>query len=58
VGLDEQKVKKYIKNQQDQDSIMDRYDIDLVKDPFRGASKKMKEDGEGIMPKPSVIEQR
>lgn len=46
VGLDEQKVKNYIKNQQDQDSIMDRYDTDLVKDPFRGASKILKEDGE------------
>ncbi len=46
VGLDEQKVRKYIKNQQEQDSIMDRYDTDLVKDPFRGASSPTKEDGE------------
>jgi putative transposase len=46
VGLDEQKVKNYIKHQQEQDSIIDRYDTDLVKDPFRGASKILKEDGE------------
>lgn len=38
VGLDEQKVRQYIKNQQEQDSIEGRYDTDLVKNPFRGAS--------------------
>ena len=38
VGLDEQKVRQYIKNQIDNDAIEDRYDTDLVKDPFRGAS--------------------
>lgn len=38
VGLDEAKIRQYIKNQQDHDSIGDRYDTDLVKDPFRGAS--------------------
>ncbi|NCO52644.1 MAG: IS200/IS605 family transposase [Deltaproteobacteria bacterium] len=46
VGLDEQKVRQYIKNQQEQDAIVDRYDTDLVKDPFRGASSQAKEDGE------------
>ena len=46
VGLDEQKVRQYIKNQQEQDSIVDRYDTDLVKDPFRGASSQIKEDNE------------
>jgi hypothetical protein len=38
VGLDEQKVRQYIKNQVDRDAIEDRYDTDLVKDPFKGAS--------------------
>ncbi len=38
VGLDEAKIRKYIKKQQEQDSISDRYDTDLVKDPFKGAS--------------------
>jgi putative transposase len=46
VGLDEQRVRQYIKNQQEQDSIGDRYDTDLVKDPFRGASSQIKEDNE------------
>ena len=44
VGLDEQKVRKYIKNQQDHETIKDRYDTDLEKDPFRGASKIGEED--------------
>ena len=38
VGLDEAKIRKYIKNQQEHDSIKDRYDTDFGKDPFRGAS--------------------
>jgi len=46
VGLDEQKVRQYIKNQKDRDAMEDRYDTDLVKDPFRGASNNLqKEDG-------------
>ena len=44
VGLDERKVRQYIKNQQERDSIEDHYDTDLIKDPFRGASSHMKED--------------
>ncbi|MFC1895125.1 IS200/IS605 family transposase [Thermodesulfobacteriota bacterium] len=44
VGLDEQKVRKYIKNQQQRDSQEDRYDTDLVKDPFKGASSHLSED--------------
>jgi putative transposase len=36
VGLDEQKVRQYIKNQQERDSIEDHYDTDLLKHPFRG----------------------
>ncbi len=38
VGLNEQKVRQYIKNQQERDSVEDRYDTDLIKDPFKGAS--------------------
>jgi len=38
VGLDETKVCKYIKNQQEHDSIEDRYDTDLVHDLFKGTS--------------------
>ena len=44
VGLDEQKVRKYIKNQQQRDSQEDRYDTDLVKDPFKGASSHLSQD--------------
>ena len=33
-GLDEAKMRQYIKNQQDHDFIGDRYDTDLVKDTF------------------------
>lgn len=44
VGLDEAKVRKYIKNQQEHDSIEDRYDTDLVYDPFKGASNLGEED--------------
>ena len=44
VGLDEQKVRKYIKNQQQRDSQEDRYDTDLVKDPFKGASSHLSEE--------------
>ena len=44
VGLDERKVRQYIKNQQERDSIEDHYDTDLLKDPFRGASSHIKED--------------
>lgn len=46
VGLDEQKIRQYIKNQQEQDSVEDKYDTDLVKDPFRGASSNIKEEDE------------
>ena len=44
VGLDEQRVRQYIKNQQEQDAVEDRYDTDLVKDPFRGASSLIKKE--------------
>ena len=45
VGLDEQKVRQYIKNQKDRDAMEDRYDTDLVKDdPFRGASSILKKE--------------
>ena len=44
VGLDERKVRQYIKNQKERDSIEDHYDTDLLKDPFRGASSHIKED--------------
>ena len=46
VGLDEQKVRKYIKNQQERDAVEDRYDTDLTKDPFKGASSKINEEDE------------
>ena len=35
VGLDEGKVKNYIRNQQDHEAINDKYDTDLIKDPFK-----------------------
>lgn len=41
VGLDEQKIRQYIKNQQEKDIVEDRYDTDLVKDPFKGASSRL-----------------
>ncbi len=44
VGLDEAKVRQYIKNQQERDATEDRYDTDLVKDPFRGASSIIKKE--------------
>ena len=44
VGLDEAKIRKYIKNQQMNESIMDDYDSDLDKDPFKGASIKEEDD--------------
>ncbi|MBE9594816.1 MAG: IS200/IS605 family transposase [Proteobacteria bacterium] len=46
VGLDEQKVKQYIKNQQEKDSVEDRYDTDLIKDPFKGARNHSSQDDE------------
>lgn len=46
VGIDETKVRRYIKNQQEQDSVGDRYDTDLVQDPFRGASSVLGEEDE------------
>ena len=46
VGLDEKKVRKYIKNQQEHEKIKDRYDTDLNRDPFRGASNICDEDDE------------
>ncbi len=44
VGLDEAKIRKYIKNQQMNESIIDAYDSDLNKDPFKGAG--IKEDND------------
>ena len=46
VGLDEQKIRNYIKNQQQRDSEEDPYDTDLVKDPFKEASSHLTEDEE------------
>ncbi len=46
VGLDEAKVRRYIKNQQEHEQIEDNYDTDLVKDPFRGARNISEEDKE------------
>jgi putative transposase len=40
VGLDEAKIRKYIKNQQTNESVMDEYDSNMDKDPFKGASNK------------------
>ena len=37
VGLDEAKIRKYIQNQQMGESILDGYDSDIDKDPFKGA---------------------
>lgn len=37
VGLDEAKIRKYIQNQQTGESILDEYDSDIDKDPFKGA---------------------
>jgi putative transposase len=44
VGLDEQKIRQYIKNQQEKDAVEDKYDTDLVKDPFKGASSHLKDE--------------
>lgn len=41
VGLDEQRVRNYIKNQQEHETVSDRYDTVLVKDPFKGASSQL-----------------
>ncbi|MDD2468536.1 MAG: IS200/IS605 family transposase [Desulfobulbus sp.] len=41
VGLNEQKVREYIKNQQEKDAVEARFDTDLVKDPFKGANNKI-----------------
>ena len=38
VGLDEAKIRRYIKNQQINESVMDEYDSNMDKDPFKGAS--------------------
>jgi len=46
VGLDEKKVRKYIKNQQEHEKIKDSYDTDLNRDPFRGASNICDKDDE------------
>ena len=40
VGLDEAKIRRYIKNQQTNESVMDEYDSNMDKDPFKGASSK------------------
>ncbi len=40
VGLDVTKVRRYIKNQQSNESILDEYDSNFEKDPFKGASMK------------------
>ncbi len=44
VGLDEQKIRQYIKNQQEKDAVEDKYDTDLVRDPFKGASSHLKDE--------------
>ncbi len=41
VGLDEAKIRRYIRNQLDHDAIKDSYDSDLVKDPFRGGASSL-----------------
>ena len=38
VSLDEAKIRRYIKNQQTNESVMDEYDSNMDKDPFKGAS--------------------
>jgi len=43
-GLDEQKIRQYIKNQQEKDAVEDKYDTDLVRDPFKGASSHLKDE--------------
>jgi putative transposase len=37
VGLDEARVRQYIKNQQEHEQVRDNYDTDLVRDPFKGS---------------------
>jgi putative transposase len=46
VGLDEKRVRTYIKNQQDHETIEERYDTDIARDPFRGASNICKDEDE------------
>ena len=46
VGLDEKKVRKHIKNQQEHEKVKDSYDTDLHRDPFRGASNICDKDDE------------
>lgn len=41
VGLDEQKVKKYIKNQETTDMIEDKYQSHIYSDPFEGCQYSM-----------------
>jgi len=36
--LDEAKIRRYIKNQQANESVMDEYDSNMDKDLFKGAS--------------------
>jgi putative transposase len=40
VGLDEAKIRRYIKNQQLNEYVEDEYNSDTDKDPFKGASNK------------------
>ena len=40
VGLDEAKIRRYIINQQTNESVKDDYDSNMDKDPFKGASNK------------------
>ena len=40
VGLDEAKIRRYIKDQLLNESVKNDYDSDPDKDPFKGASKK------------------
>jgi len=46
VGLDEKRVRTYIKNQQEHETIEERYDTDIARDPFRGASNICKDEDE------------
>lgn len=38
VGLDEAKIRRYIKDQQTNENVMDTYDSDLDQNPFKGVS--------------------
>ncbi len=36
-GLDEAGIRRYIKNQQTNESVIDKYDSNMDKNPFKGA---------------------